>query len=73
MSDYPDLENPADWEWMEERAAILEFDALMSRPKAEAKAYLLMVQMIDKRNELQRTSGRNRTGRNRYHDKKRMP
>lgn len=73
MSDYPNLEYPADWEWMEERAAILEYDALMSRPRAEANAYLLMVQMIDKRNELRRTSGQNRMERNRYHDKRRIP
>jgi hypothetical protein len=46
MSNCPRFKNPADQEWYEERAAILEYDALMSRPRAEAKAYLLALQMI---------------------------
>ena len=43
------FDDPADQEWFEERAAILEFDALMARPRAETKAYLLTWQRIAER------------------------
>ena len=43
------FKDPADQEWYEERAAILEYDALMSRPRAEAQAQLLTWQMIVKK------------------------
>ena len=49
MSESLNFKAPADQEWFEERAAILEYDALMFRPWAEAKAYLLTYQMIVRR------------------------
>lgn len=38
------ITDPAKREWVEERAAMLEHDALMYRKLAEAKAYIMMMQ-----------------------------